>query len=194
MTLKETTKDKANKEEPAKTKEKQTSETEDLKKQLEEAKKLAEERLNQLKYMQADFENYCKKFDKEKEQIIRLANEELIKELIVILDDFDASVKLMEESKGKEGLMLLEKKFFKILEKNGLKKIDSLGKKFNPHFHEVLCRECSDRNEDEVLEEIQKGYTLDLKVIRASKVKTSKKIKKEEDKANKEDKLKEDKK
>ena len=56
--------------------------------ELEEYKRLAEERFDKLKYLQADFDNYRKKFDKEKESIIRLANENLIQELIVILDDF----------------------------------------------------------------------------------------------------------
>lgn len=184
MTAKETTKEKANKEETAKAKEKQSSETEELSKQLEEAKKLAEERLNQLKYMQADFDNYCKKFDKEKEQIIKLADECLIKELIVILDDFDASLNIIENEQNKNGLEMLHKKFFQILERHGLKQVEALGKKFNPHFHEVLCKELSEHNEDEVIEELQKGYTLCSKVIRPSKVKVAKKIKKEEGKEN----------
>ncbi|OGJ16669.1 nucleotide exchange factor GrpE [Candidatus Pacearchaeota archaeon RBG_13_36_9] len=179
-------------EEEKEIKEDQRQEAEVLKKQLEEAKKSAEERLNQLKYLHADFDNYRKQFEKEKCQIIKLANENLIRELIAVLDDFDASINSRGAGKDKEGLMLIEKKFFKILEKHGLKRIESLGKKFNPHLHEVLCKECSDRGEDEILEEIQKGYTLDSKVIRASKVKVAKNEKsldKEKEKLNKEEKL-----
>lgn len=146
-----------------------------LKKQLEEAKELAEERLTRLKYLQAEFDNFRKRSEKEKEQIIKLANEGLIKELITILDDFEASLKLTEDEKNKEGLMRLHKKFFQILEKHGLKEIEALGKKFDPQFHEVLCKELSNHNEDEIIEEIQKGYCLNSKVIRASKVKVSKK-------------------
>jgi molecular chaperone GrpE len=151
------------------------NETEELRKQLEESKKLAEERLNQLKYLQADFDNYRKKFDKEKEQIIELANETLIKELIVTLDDFDAAIKLSVEGENKKGLLTLKKKFFDILVNQGLKEIEALGKQFNPEFHEVLCKELSKHDEDEVIEEIQKGYILKSKVIRTSKVKVSKK-------------------
>jgi molecular chaperone GrpE len=143
--------------------------------QLEVQTKLAEERLNQLKYLQADFDNYRKKFDKEKEQIIKLANENLVKELIVILDDFDASLKSLESQISKEGIERLRSKFYQILEKHGLKTIESLGKRFDPHFHEVLCKELSESNEDEILEEIQKGYILHSKVIRPSKVKVAKK-------------------
>jgi molecular chaperone GrpE len=148
------------------------AEVERLKRELEEARKLTEEKINQLKYLQADFDNYRKQFEKERESIIKLANENLIKELTVILDDFESSIKLIE---NKEGIELLNKKFFSILEKHGLKRIEALGKKFNPEFHEVLCKELSKREEDEVIEEIQKGYILKSKVIRPSKVKISKK-------------------
>ncbi len=157
--------------------EKIKSETEKLKEQLEESKKLAEERLNQLKYFQADFDNYRKKFEKEKEQIIKLANESLIKELIVVLDDFDAAIRISEEEENKKGLLTLKKKFFDILVNQGLKEIEALGRQFNPEFHEVLCKELSKHNEDEVIKEIQKGYILKSKVIRTSKVKVSKKDK-----------------
>ncbi|MEM3074550.1 MAG: nucleotide exchange factor GrpE [Candidatus Pacearchaeota archaeon] len=150
---------------------------EELKEKLEKSNKLAEERLNQLKYLQADFDNYRKQFDKEKEQIIKLANESLIKELIVILDDFDAAIRISSEEENKKGLLALKKKFFDILVNQGLKEIETLGKKFNPEFHEVLCKELSNHNEDEIIEEIQKGYMLKSKVIRTSKVKISKKDK-----------------
>lgn len=144
---------------------------EKFQKELKEQTKLAEERLNRLKYLQADFDNYRKKFDKEKEEIIRLANENLIKELIIILDDFEQALKLIENEKNKEGLELLHKKFFKILEDNGLKQIEALGKKFDPNFHEVLMKEISGAEEGIILEEIQRGFMLQSKVIRPSKVK-----------------------
>ncbi|MDP2926271.1 MAG: nucleotide exchange factor GrpE [Nanoarchaeota archaeon] len=143
--------------------------------ELEEYKRLAEERFDKLKYLQADFDNYRKKFDKEKESIIRLANENLIQELIVILDDFESSIRLTENDKNKEGSLLMKKKFFDLLQKHGLKEIESLGKKFDPNFHDVLCKELSEHDDDVVIEEIQKGYTLCSKVIRPTKVKISKK-------------------
>jgi len=151
------------------------SETNELRNKLEKANKLAEERLNQLKYLQADFDNYRKQFEKEKEQIIKLANETLIKELIVVLDDFDAAIKISVEGENRKGLLTIKKKFFDILVNQGLKEIEALGKRFNPNFHEVLCKELSKHDEDEVIEEIQKGYCLHSKVIRTSKVKVSKK-------------------
>ncbi len=143
--------------------------------ELENYKKLVEKSLENLKYLQADFDNYRKKFDKEKESIIRLANENLIQELIVILDDFESSIRLTENDKNKEGILLMEKKFFDLLQKHGLKEIESLGKKFDPNFHDVLCKELSEHDDDVVIEEIRKGYILCSKVIRPTKVKISQK-------------------
>ena len=140
--------------------------------EVEKYKILAEERLSQLKYLQADFDNYRKNFEKEKIAIIKLANENLVKELIVILDDFESSLKLIKENK--EGVSLIHKKFLETLQKNGLKQIDAMGKKFDPHFHEALCFELSEHNENEIIEEIQKGYTFCSKLIRPTKVKINK--------------------
>ena len=98
---------------------------------------------------------------------------------MVVLDSFDAAIKV-SEGESKEGLLMLEKKFFNILVEHGLEEIEALGKKFNPEFHEVLCKELSKHDEEEIIEEIQKGYTLDKKVIRTSKVKISKGLKKQD--------------
>ncbi|MGC8817253.1 MAG: nucleotide exchange factor GrpE [Candidatus Hadarchaeum sp.] len=145
----------------------------ELQREMEEKAKLAEERLNQLKYLQADFENYRKSLDREREQIIELANEGLIKDLLVVLDDFERALGSMKEGKDKEGLRMLYKNFFKILEQRGLRPIEALGKKFDPYYHEAVLREKSDQEEGTVLEELQKGYMLKSKVIRHSKVKVA---------------------
>lgn len=144
---------------------------EKIQKELEEKNQLAEEQLNQLKYLQADFDNYRKKFEKEKENIINLANESLIKELLIIVDDLERAMKLAENEKNKEGLTLLYKNFFKILENHNLKKIDAIGKKFDPNLHDVVCKEISDKEDGIILEELQQGFMLKSKVIRHSKVK-----------------------
>jgi len=144
-----------------------------VQKELEEKTKLAEERLNQLKYLQADFDNYRKFFEKEKEKIIELANENLIKEFLVINDDFEKALRSIENEKNKKGLELLHKNFLKILENHGVKKIDALGKIFNPYYHEALLKEKSDKEDGIILEEIQPGYMLKSKIIRHSKVKVA---------------------
>ena len=146
---------------------------ENLQKELEEKTKLAEERLNQLKYLQADFDNYQKNFEKEKKKIIELADENLIKELLVIVDDSERALQSIENEKNKKGLEILNKNFFKVLENHGLKKIEALGKKFDPYYHEALLKEKSDKEDGIVLEEIQPGYMLKSKIIRHSKVKVA---------------------
>ncbi len=146
---------------------------EKLKKELSEAKKLAETYLEQLKYLQADFDNYKKRVLREREEFIRQANENLIKELLVILDDFERCLASMKNKEDLKGLELIYKNFLKILKTFGLKKIEAVGKKFDPYYHEVLLKEKSDKEEGIILEEFQSGYLLNGKVIRHSKVKIS---------------------
>ncbi|MBS3052030.1 MAG: nucleotide exchange factor GrpE [Candidatus Aenigmarchaeota archaeon] len=145
--------------------------------ELQEKAKLAEEYSNRLKYLQADFDNYRKKFDKEKDDIRRLANEDLIKEFLPIIDEFEIALNEIENGRDKIGLGLLYKKLLKTLENHGLKHIDALGKKFDPNFHEILLKEMSDKEDGIILEELQKGYLLKSKVIRPSKVKIAENIK-----------------
>ncbi len=146
-------------------------EIERLKTELDKKTRLAEERLNQLKYLQSDFENYRKWSEKEKESIIVLANENLIKDLLITLDDFERALPSLEQEKNKAGMEMIYKNFAKILSAYGLQPIDCVGKKFDPHFHEVLCTEKCANEQNTVLEELGKGYRLKSKVIRPSKVK-----------------------
>jgi molecular chaperone GrpE len=89
------------------------------------------------------------------------------------LDSLDAAA---EAHKGDEGLANLQKQLKKILKEQGFEEIESIGKKFDPHLHEVVeCEECGDDEKgDIVIEEIQKGYLLNGKVLRAAKVKIKK--------------------
>jgi molecular chaperone GrpE len=141
--------------------------------EIGEKTKLAESRLDQLKRMQADFDNYRKNFERERENVIRQANEELIKNLLPLLDDLEMALKAAHDEKDREGLNLLHKKLVGILEKAGLKPIEAHGKKFDPYYHDVLLKQDSDREEGVVLEELQKGYMLNSKVLRHAKVKVS---------------------
>ena len=149
---------------------------------IEKAINIIEEReksnqyLNQLKYLQADFENYKKQILKEKQNWIKFANEELIIELLNIVDDLEIAVKTAEklnDKKTAEGFRIIFDNLYKILEKNGLKKIDALGKRLDPYYYEVISQEKSDKEDGIILEEFQRGYMLNDKVIRHSKVKVS---------------------
>ncbi|MDD1696904.1 MAG: nucleotide exchange factor GrpE [Methanoregula sp.] len=149
---------------------------EQLKKDLDEQTHLAEERLNRLKYLQADFDNYRKWSEKEKTSIVALANENLIKDLLVILDDFEQALPSLELEQNREGMQMIQKKLLKILQDYGLHPIQCVGKKFNPQLHEVICKERSNEEPNTILEDIGKGYQLKSKVIRPSKVKIAEQI------------------
>jgi molecular chaperone GrpE len=142
-----------------------------LKKEMDENSGEVSGLLEKMRYLQADFENYRKNLEKEKAHIVENANEALIRELLQVNDDLERAAGSMESEKDRKGMALLHRNLFKILEKNGLKKIESVGKRFDPYYHECLLKEKSDREEGTILEEIQSGYMLNSKVIRHSKVK-----------------------
>jgi molecular chaperone GrpE len=128
--------------------------------------------IEKLQRLQAEFENFVRRTEKEKSQILANANESLISELLPVLDNFELSIKHTKD----KGIIIIYDELLRILEKQGLKKIDTT-KDFDPKFHEALLQE--DGEEDgKILEELQKGYTLNDKLLRASKVKISKKVEK----------------
>jgi len=143
--------------------------------QLEERSRLAEERLSQIQYLRADFDNYRKRSEKERESTVALANENLIKDLLVILDDFERALPSLLQEKNREGISMIYKKLARILADYGLQPIDCSGKKADPNFHEVICREKCGQEPGTILEDIERGYQLKTKVIRASKVKVAEK-------------------
>lgn len=142
-----------------------------LRRELDEVRKLAEERLTRLQYLQADFDNYRKSLEREREQVIQLAGESLVRDLLPVLDDLDRALPSLSQEKNRDGFELLSRKLHKILENHGLKSIESHGKRFDPNFHEAIAKEESDEEEGTILEEYQRGYLLRSKVIRPSRVK-----------------------
>ena len=147
-------------------------EIERLKNELNECKE-------KLLRLQADSENYRKQLDREKEEFARMANEKLITQLLDVVDNFERAIPTIKDEETMKGIKMVYRQFYKILEENGLKKIDALGKKFDPYYHEVLMREESDKEDGTIIEEFQPGYMLKEKVIRHSKVKVAKNIKDE---------------
>src|SRR3989338_1339737 len=129
-----------------------------------------------LQRLQADFENYRKAVDRQKQDFVRYACAEIIEKLLPIMDSFELALKNGDKHEDfVKGVELIFSQLYQLLEKEGLRKIEAEGKKFDPYKHEVLMTEKSDKEEDAVLEELQKGYMLGDKVIRHSKVKVSKK-------------------
>jgi len=159
-------------------------EIEELKNERDEQARLAEERLNQLKYLQADFDNFRRWSAKEKDAITSLANEKLMCDLLVIIDDFEHALPSLTQEENRQGIEMIHKKFIKILADYGLQPIACIGKKFDPHFHEVLCTEKCTSPQNTVLEDFGKGYQLKSKVIRPSKVKIAEHVTEDEGEKN----------
>jgi molecular chaperone GrpE len=142
---------------------------EDLRKQLEDVQKLAEDRLDLLLRCRADLDNVLKVTAREKEECARYASKDLICKLLPVLDSLE------QAAKHSEGDCVLHHQLLDILRSEGLEPIDAVGKKFDPYRHEALFQIKSDEmEEDTVAEEIQKGYLLNSKVIRFSKVAVTK--------------------
>ena len=121
--------------------------------------------LDDLKRVQADFENYVKRIEKEKEQLKLHAKSELLLKFIDIKEDFERA---LENSSETNGLGIIYNKIKKILDEEDVKEIEAVGKDFSHVFHEVIKVNDSDGNE--IIEEVQKGYLIGDKVLRTSKV------------------------
>lgn len=158
----------------------EVSELEELEKKLDEKTRLAEEYLTRLKYLQADFENYKKIAARERQMYEMCATEQLIKNLLPILDNFEAALAAAKQGDDLpsfvRGVELIYKDLLAVLEKEGLKPIKAVGEKFDPYKHEVALTAIDEElPEDTVVEELEKGYLLGSKVIRTAKVTVSKK-------------------
>ena len=127
-----------------------------------------------LKRLQADFENFQKRTDKERKDVLAFASEKLIIKLLTVADEFDEALKAAKDSPKEElvkGFEMLHKNFAKILSDEGVKHIHAQNVKADPYLHEVILKGKKDGVQDGfIIDEIQKGYKLKDKVIRYSKV------------------------
>ncbi len=153
---------------------------EKLKQISEEAKKYFDLYLRS----QAEIENLKKRFQKEREEFIKFANESLIRDLLNVIDNLERAILHAEEGEQtgeafkalKEGVELTLKGLKDILKKAGLEEFESLGKKFDPNYHHAVeQRDDSSVESGMVIEELQKGYKLHGKLIRPALVVVSKK-------------------
>jgi molecular chaperone GrpE len=147
------------------------SEREDVKKKAEEYASLWD------KYLRicADFENARKRWDKERNDLIKFASYNLMRELVTILDELEQALRAIEKhSDNKEiakGVALIYNNLILLTKKEGIMRIEAQGKKFDPHLHEIVGQhQVGEDKEHVVLEEVQKGYMLGDKVLRTSKV------------------------
>ncbi len=141
---------------------------------LKEAQELADKYLDMARRLQADFDNYRKRTQRENEDFRKFACAGIVTDLLTVVDDLDRALGIAKEDDDLVvGIRGVRSNLMKILESNGLQEIPADGK-FDPNYHEALCT--VDGEEDDMIAEVfQKGYTLNGKVIRYTKVKVTKK-------------------
>jgi len=136
-----------------------------------ENKKLKEEYLRKI----AEMENLRKRVEREKGEFYQYALTELLKELFDVLDNFERALKTQSKGNGKsfrEGIEMIYKQYQDLLMKQGVKPIEIKEKRFDPHLHQAFITEESDEVEEpEVVEELQRGYTLHNRLLRPALVK-----------------------
>ncbi|MSU02909.1 nucleotide exchange factor GrpE [Tissierella pigra] len=151
------------------------SSNEDLE-ETEESKQV-EELNNKLLRLQADFINFRKRVEKDKESTIAYALESFVCDLLPIIDNFQRAMESEEdkESGFYKGIEMIYQQLIKTLNDNGIEEIKSLGEDFNPNFHHaILMEENTEYDEGKISEVLQTGYILKDKVIRPSMVKVAK--------------------
>src|SRR2546422_2855115 len=147
--------------------------------EIEALKKERDNLYDRLLRKQAEFENYKKRMDREKSEFMQFASSELMKELLNALDSFDLAIRnAAAEGKGGEntlrGFELIYKQLQDTLARFGLKPIEAKGKKFDPNFHQAVSTQpTKDVDENTVIEEMRKGYTLNGRLLRPAMVSVS---------------------
>lgn len=150
----------------------------DLDQQLAEAKAQAAEYLDQWRRSAADFANYRKRTEREREEITLFSNAALLSRLLPVLDDFDRAMAALpaelQHFTWVEGITLIDRKLRMVLESEGLKPIEAVGKPFDPEWHEAVLREETNAWPDgQVIAELQRGYELHGRALRPSLVKVA---------------------
>lgn len=151
-----------------------------LKSDLSSAQEARDEANDQLMRKMAEIDNQRKRMQREKEEWLRFSHEEIAKDLLVVLDNFEAALNHEMKQDNKEvssfikGIELNAKSFREILKKHGVEEIESLNKTFDPNFHSAVSQIEKDDCEDQtVIEVFQKGYMIHNRLLRPSMVKVS---------------------
>jgi len=152
-----------------------------LREDLRKARDSADDSLNKLRYMVADFDNYRKQTEKQVSSKIEASRAEILLKFLNIRDDYLRALNIIKHDKPDaviiEGLQGILKNFDNLLSSEGVVEIESVGTPFDPNIHDALNFSYSDRlPENTVTNEIRKGYMYNNKVLRPSLVEISKKI------------------
>ncbi|MGA7721263.1 MAG: nucleotide exchange factor GrpE [Ignavibacteriaceae bacterium] len=142
---------------------------------IEQLEKEAAEYKDKLLRKAAEFENYKRRTENDQLNLLKYAAESFIIKLLPIVDDFERSLQHIDNTRDfdslKQGIKLVYEKLIKVLDEQGVKKIESIGKPFDVHFHEAIMQKKADGVEPHtVLDEVEKGYIYKDRVIRHTKV------------------------
>ncbi len=155
-----------------------------MKKKLKKEDPRVAELIDTVKRVQADFENYKKRMDKDVQMRARYACSDIIMKILPVLDNLDLALKNSDNQEELvKGMDLIHAQFMEILDKEGVKRIECVGKDFDPRLHEAMMTEKSDKD-NVVLEEFQPGYTIQERVLRHAKVKVGNDDKKDHSKGD----------
>ncbi len=152
---------------------------EDLRAELEAERARAADYLEQWQRAAAEFQNYRRRSEREREQTMKRLNARLIKALLPVLDNLERALRVLPEDVRQQswvqGMRLIERQFRSTLEREGLSAIDTVGQRFDPGLHQAAGRQEpeDELGEDVVVEELQPGYRLYEEVLRPSTVKVA---------------------
>lgn len=146
--------------------------------ELEQAKKLADENYQRFLRTQADFDNFRRRTQKEKEEFAKYASLKLIEQLLPVVDNFERALAASKDNKDYDslakGVDMIFRQLDQVLTSEGLQPMQTVGTPFNPEFHQAIMQvESEEHEEGIVVEEVQKGYLLKDKVLRPAMVKVS---------------------
>jgi len=144
--------------------------------ELDVLKKEVEEQKEKFIRLYAEFDNFKRRNAKERVELIQTAGKEVIQSMLEVLDDCERAEKQMNQSDDlnqiKMGIGLVFNKFRNVMQSRGLKEMKSIGEAFNPDFHEAITEipVQDEKMKGKIVDEVEKGYTLNDKIIRFSKV------------------------
>lgn len=145
-----------------------------IKREMEEMEKQLEEYKQALLQLKADFENYKRRSARHFEEIGEFAKSELLKKLLPIIDDFERALSF-ENNPYAEGMKMIYRQLIDFLSKEGVEKIATVGKDFDPNLHEAIGWVESENEEGIIVEETLAGYTYKGRLLRPAKVKVARK-------------------
>ena len=152
--------------------------------ELARTKEEAAENYDKYLRTSAELENYRKRAIKERADAINYGNEKILKDILPIIDSMERALDHSSNSQDfdafVEGLNLIYEQLFSVLQKHGVESIDAVGQEFDPNFHEAMLQvESEDYEDNTVVEEFEKGYVLNGRLLRPAKAAVSKHVEKE---------------